>query len=211
MWRCFFTIALTSLSKCFCVYTVCPCVCKIEVTATKTELFDVFSEEFNKLMIFTVLLNDFPLYSWVFSTGCLCTMLAGILTCILPHQCCSHGSKLFIRCVPSLHLDTPRKLLHSRADILLRRQFPTHFHSQFRGVKTRNSKFKGQEEEWKTRNKTILTYIAAAGVGMIGLSYAAVPLYRLYCQVCCKIQIKFDYCVTQMSCHAFLQRKQSAH
>lgn len=28
----------------------------------------------------------------------------------------------------------------------------------------------------------MLTYIAAAGVGMIGLSYAAVPLYRLYCQ-----------------------------
>uniref|UniRef100_A0A3Q3JQA8 Cytochrome c oxidase assembly protein COX11, mitochondrial n=1 Tax=Monopterus albus TaxID=43700 RepID=A0A3Q3JQA8_MONAL len=39
-----------------------------------------------------------------------------------------------------------------------------------------------QEEEWHTKNRTVLAYIAAAGVGMIGLSYAAVPLYRLYCQ-----------------------------
>lgn len=54
-------------------------------------------------------------------------------------------------------------------------------HTHVRGTKSRSRK-KSQEEEWKTRNKTVLTYIAAAGVGMIGLSYAAVPLYRLYCQ-----------------------------
>jgi cytochrome c oxidase assembly protein subunit 11 len=29
----------------------------------------------------------------------------------------------------------------------------------------------------------VLTYVAAAAVGMLGASYAAVPLYRLYCQV----------------------------
>lgn len=29
----------------------------------------------------------------------------------------------------------------------------------------------------------MLTYVAAAAVGMLGASYAAVPLYRLYCQV----------------------------
>lgn len=132
----------------------------------------------------------------------MCTMLSGLLTRILPHQCCSHSQKLFTRCPPFLHLDAPRKLRHSRAEILIHSRFPTYFHSQFRGVKTRNSKFKGQEEEWKTRNKTILTYIAAAGVGMIGLSYAAVPLYRLYCQVCCKNQMKFDYCLIQVSFHA---------
>ena len=28
----------------------------------------------------------------------------------------------------------------------------------------------------------MLTYVAAAAVGMLGASYAAVPLYRLYCQ-----------------------------
>ncbi|KAI4787089.1 hypothetical protein KUCAC02_036695 [Chaenocephalus aceratus] len=53
--------------------------------------------------------------------------------------------------------------------------------SQTRGLKTRRTRI--QEEEWRSRNKTLLTYIAAAGVGMIGLSYACVPLYRLYCQV----------------------------
>uniref|UniRef100_A0A8D0E966 Cytochrome c oxidase assembly protein COX11, mitochondrial n=1 Tax=Salvator merianae TaxID=96440 RepID=A0A8D0E966_SALMN len=41
----------------------------------------------------------------------------------------------------------------------------------------------GQQGEDKSRrNRTVLTYLAAAVVGMAGLSYAAVPLYRLYCQ-----------------------------
>lgn len=138
-------------------------------------------------------------------------MLSGLLTHIRPHQCCTHSQKLFTRCTLFLRLDTPKKLLHSQAEILLRRRFPTHFHSQFRGLNTRNRKFKGQEEEWKTRNKTILIYIASAGVGMIGLSYAAVPLYRLYCQVCCKNHTKLDCCLMQRSCHAFLQSKQPDH
>lgn len=42
---------------------------------------------------------------------------------------------------------------------------------------------RAQEDEWRRRNKTVLTYVAAAAVGMLGASYAAVPLYRLYCQV----------------------------
>uniref|UniRef100_A0A8C4Q975 Cytochrome c oxidase assembly protein COX11, mitochondrial n=1 Tax=Eptatretus burgeri TaxID=7764 RepID=A0A8C4Q975_EPTBU len=37
--------------------------------------------------------------------------------------------------------------------------------------------------EARRRNITVLTYIAAGAIGMLGLSYAAVPLYRLYCQV----------------------------
>lgn len=40
-----------------------------------------------------------------------------------------------------------------------------------------------QDQQWKHRNRTVLTYLAAGVVGMAGLSYAAVPLYRLYCQV----------------------------
>lgn len=36
--------------------------------------------------------------------------------------------------------------------------------------------------EARRRNITVLTYIAAGAIGMLGLSYAAVPLYRLYCQ-----------------------------
>lgn len=63
--------------------------------------------------------------------------------------------------------------------LLLRRRLPQRSHVQSRGRKRQS---RTQEDEWKTRNKTVLTYIAAAGVGMIGLSYAAVPLYRLYCQ-----------------------------
>lgn len=42
---------------------------------------------------------------------------------------------------------------------------------------------RAQEDEWRRRNRTVLTYVAAAAVGMVGASYAAVPLYRLYCQV----------------------------
>ncbi|XP_069056129.1 cytochrome c oxidase assembly protein COX11, mitochondrial [Pleurodeles waltl] len=51
-----------------------------------------------------------------------------------------------------------------------------------RSLQGRNPFTRGQEREWKNRNKTVLTYIAAAAVGMVGMSYAAVPLYRLYCQ-----------------------------
>lgn len=129
----------------------------------------------------------------------MCTMLVGLLPHRLPHQCCSYSRMLFTRCVPLPRLDAPRTRLHSQAEILTARRFPAHFHSQVRGVKSRSRKFKGQEEEWKARNKTVLTYIAAAGVGMIGLSYAAVPLYRLYCQVCWKKKIKIN---------VFLQPKQ---
>ncbi|XP_029977745.1 cytochrome c oxidase assembly protein COX11, mitochondrial [Sphaeramia orbicularis] len=63
--------------------------------------------------------------------------------------------------------------------LLLRRRLPQRSYVQSRGRQRRS---RTQEDEWKTRNRTALTYIAAAGVGMIGLSYAAVPLYRLYCQ-----------------------------
>lgn len=52
-----------------------------------------------------------------------------------------------------------------------------------RGLRGSNPFTRGQEEEWRRRNRTALTYIAAAAVGMVGMSYAAVPLYRLYCQV----------------------------
>lgn len=72
--------------------------------------------------------------------------------------------------------------LHSFTETFLLRRAPSRLHLQSRGAKGRKSHRQTQEEEWRQRNKTVLTYIAAAGVGMIGLSYAAVPLYRLYCQ-----------------------------
>lgn len=52
-----------------------------------------------------------------------------------------------------------------------------------RRPKSTNPYTRAQEEDWRRRNKTVLTYVAAAAVGMLGASYAAVPLYRLYCQV----------------------------
>ncbi|XP_040856230.1 cytochrome c oxidase assembly protein COX11, mitochondrial isoform X2 [Ochotona curzoniae] len=51
-----------------------------------------------------------------------------------------------------------------------------------RRPKSTNPFTRAQEEDWRRRNKTVLTYVAAAAVGMLGASYAAVPLYRLYCQ-----------------------------
>nr|XP_055032587.1 cytochrome c oxidase assembly protein COX11, mitochondrial [Misgurnus anguillicaudatus] len=68
----------------------------------------------------------------------------------------------------------------SRSQLFLRKT-PQRFFNQSRGAKSHKRK-QTQEDDWKKRNKTVLTYIAAAGVGMIGMSYAAVPLYRLYCQ-----------------------------
>uniref|UniRef100_A0A8C2PQ47 Cytochrome c oxidase assembly homolog 11 (yeast) n=1 Tax=Cyprinus carpio TaxID=7962 RepID=A0A8C2PQ47_CYPCA len=73
------------------------------------------------------------------------------------------------------------RLATSSGQLFLRRT-PQRFLNQSRGAKTHKRKHQNQEDDWKKRNKTVLTYIAAAGVGMIGLSYAAVPLYRLYCQ-----------------------------
>ena len=37
--------------------------------------------------------------------------------------------------------------------------------------------------QFRSRNKTTAIYVVAIGVTVLGLSYAAVPLYRLYCQV----------------------------
>ncbi|OCT77220.1 cytochrome c oxidase assembly protein COX11, mitochondrial [Xenopus laevis] len=51
-----------------------------------------------------------------------------------------------------------------------------------REFRSRNPFTRGQEKDWRSRNKTVLTYVAATVVGMVGMSYAAVPLYRLYCQ-----------------------------
>ncbi|TRY86537.1 hypothetical protein DNTS_002564 [Danionella cerebrum] len=69
----------------------------------------------------------------------------------------------------------------SSAQLFLRRT-PQRFLNQTRGVKSHKRKYQSQEDAWKKKNRTALTYIAATGVAMIGLSYAAVPLYRLFCQ-----------------------------
>ncbi|XP_007947843.1 cytochrome c oxidase assembly protein COX11, mitochondrial [Orycteropus afer afer] len=64
-----------------------------------------------------------------------------------------------------------------------RRRMTQDFTSQPpRRTKRTNPFTRAQEEDWRRRNKTVLTYVTAAAVGMLGASYAAVPLYRLYCQ-----------------------------
>ena len=35
---------------------------------------------------------------------------------------------------------------------------------------------------WERANRTTMTYITALAVAVVGLSYAAVPLYRIFCQ-----------------------------
>ncbi|CAI9162451.1 unnamed protein product [Rangifer tarandus platyrhynchus] len=59
---------------------------------------------------------------------------------------------------------------------------PSPAEQPLRRPKSTNPYTRSQEEDWRRRNKTVLTYVAAAAVGMLGASYAAVPLYRLYCQ-----------------------------
>ena len=39
------------------------------------------------------------------------------------------------------------------------------------------------EDPLKKRIRTTLNYVAATGILALGLTYAAVPLYRVFCQV----------------------------
>ncbi|XP_062330357.1 cytochrome c oxidase assembly protein COX11, mitochondrial [Osmerus eperlanus] len=107
-----------------------------------------------------------------------CSQSSALLSCLRGVQ--SGGSRGLQSCVRDVQSEGLRGL-HSQTQQLLFRKLPPCFHTQTRGAKRKKGGW-NQEEEWRTRNKTVLTYIAAAGVGMIGMSYAAVPLYRLYCQ-----------------------------
>ncbi|KAF7645648.1 hypothetical protein LDENG_00200570 [Lucifuga dentata] len=98
---------------------------------------------------------------------------------MLVRRFCPQASVLLTRCIRTLRSDTLRTVHAQGGRLLCRRLRPLRLYSSRSANSQRR---RSQEEEWKTRNKTVLTYIAAAGVGMIGLSYAAVPLYRLYCQ-----------------------------
>uniref|UniRef100_A0A3P9MCB0 Cytochrome c oxidase assembly protein COX11, mitochondrial n=1 Tax=Oryzias latipes TaxID=8090 RepID=A0A3P9MCB0_ORYLA len=91
-----------------------------------------------------------------------------------PSLHCRRACPLLAGCVRTLYSGRP-SALRPLTELLLRRRPPSRLDARFRSRKS-------QEEEWRNRNRTVLTYIAAAGVGMIGLSYASVPLYRLYCQ-----------------------------
>jgi hypothetical protein len=54
------------------------------------------------------------------------------------------------------------------------------FSSQ-RGSSKRTGSY-SSSSPWERANRTTMTYIAALAVAVVGLSYAAVPLYRIFCQ-----------------------------
>ncbi|XP_069749226.1 cytochrome c oxidase assembly protein COX11, mitochondrial isoform X1 [Narcine bancroftii] len=102
-------------------------------------------------------------------------------------SCWTSFSKLYMvpsckacaRRLPQFHL--PR--LHSTFQRFTLKKLKNLTSQQpLRSLKGPNPFTRNQEEEWRKRNRTVLTYIAATAIGMIGISYAAVPLYRLYCQ-----------------------------
>lgn len=97
---------------------------------------------------------------------------------LLHRGACCHQT-ILARFIQTLPRDAARTHPSPALHVLRRQPF---FFCQNRGIKNQNRKFRGLEDEWKSRNKTVLTYVVAAGIGMIGLAYAAVPLYRLYCQ-----------------------------
>ena len=47
-----------------------------------------------------------------------------------------------------------------------------------RGYTTRH----GPTSQWSRANRSTITYMVAIAIAVVGLSYAAVPLYRLFCQ-----------------------------
>ncbi|XP_023678428.1 cytochrome c oxidase assembly protein COX11, mitochondrial [Paramormyrops kingsleyae] len=102
--------------------------------------------------------------------------------CRTKNSVLSRTSSMYI-CTKAIQNMISSRGLYQHANQLLSRKASQRLSSQIRGMKSRkNPHTERQEEEWRKRNRTVLTYIAAAGVGMIGMSYAAVPLYRLYCQ-----------------------------
>ena len=48
---------------------------------------------------------------------------------------------------------------------------------------TASRRYSTDHSRWRASNRQTVTYIAAIAITVVGLSYAAVPLYRLYCQV----------------------------
>ncbi|XP_034049204.1 cytochrome c oxidase assembly protein COX11, mitochondrial [Thalassophryne amazonica] len=111
--------------------------------------------------------------------------MSSLLRPLLATHCVSrHQSSVLMTsylCLRGLRYDTCRTL-HTRAEHFLFRRLCLRFSAPSRSAQNRARWNQKYEQSWRTRNKTLLTYIAAGGVGMIGLSYAAVPLYRLYCQ-----------------------------
>lgn len=66
-------------------------------------------------------------------------------------------------------------------EVNCKRLLCTNIRKQLRSNKTNGNKF--QSTEIKKKSKSTLYYLTATGVLAVGMSYAAVPLYRIFCQV----------------------------
>ena len=78
-----------------------------------------------------------------------------------------------------------RTLLHSPPLRPLRTTLQTlqQFHSSVRHHQTGQQHRHGNRESpWSSANRSTVTYMIAVAVAVVGLSYAAVPLYRIFCQ-----------------------------
>ena len=62
------------------------------------------------------------------------------------------------------------------AQMMLQRSF-----SSQHGSHKRTGSY-SSSSQWERANRTTVTYITALAVAVVGLSYAAVPLYRIFCQ-----------------------------
>ena len=63
------------------------------------------------------------------------------------------------------------------AQMMLQRSF-----SSQRGSHKRTGSYPSSSSQWEKANRTTMTYITALAIAVVGLSYAAVPLYRIFCQ-----------------------------
>ena len=60
----------------------------------------------------------------------------------------------------------------------LKRDILKHYQHAWRGYASQKSNSRAN-----VRNKSVVLYICSAGIFMLGMGYAGVPLYRMFCQV----------------------------
>lgn len=54
----------------------------------------------------------------------------------------------------------------------------------FRTIDNKSVRFKSSVPSgWRQRNRTVMMYVLAGAILVVGFSYAAVPLYTVFCQV----------------------------
>ena len=74
-----------------------------------------------------------------------------------------------------------QSFLHSTSKYQMARMMSQRSFSSQRGSHKRTGSHPSSSP-WERANRTTMTYITALAVAVVGLSYAAVPLYRIFCQ-----------------------------